>query len=52
MMAGAVAFFLYAWCVSWLMMRHKIKALVASSAALIVWGAAAFGLWFIWLGRA
>ena len=52
MMAGAVAFFLYAWCVSWLMMRHKVKGLVASSAAMIVWGAAAFGLWFIWLARA
>jgi uncharacterized membrane protein (GlpM family) len=52
MIAGAVAFFLYACCVSWLMMRHKVKGVVASSAAIIVWGAAAFGLWFIWLAKA
>jgi Protein of unknown function (DUF3147) len=52
MMAGAVAFFLYASCVTWLMMRHKVKGLVASSACIIVWAAAAFGLWFLWWARA
>ena len=49
---GAVAFFLYASCVSWLMMRHKVKGLLASGASIIVWAAAAFGLWFLWWARA
>ena len=51
MIAGAVAFFLYASCVSWLMMRHKVNGLLASCASIIVWAVAAFGLWFLW-GRA
>jgi uncharacterized membrane protein (GlpM family) len=51
MIAGGVAFFLYAYCVSWLMMRHKIRALVATSVSTAVWAAAAFGLWFVWLAR-
>jgi Protein of unknown function (DUF3147) len=52
MIVGAVAFFLYASCVSWLMMRHKVKGLLASGASIIVWAAAAFGLWFLWWARA
>ena len=52
MIAGAIVFFLYACCVSWLMMRHKVKGLVASCASIIVWAAAAFGLWFLWWARA
>ena len=51
MIVGAAAFFLYACCASWLMMRHKVRALVASSVSIIVWAAVAFGLWFIWLGK-
>ena len=51
MMAGAVAFFLYAECVSWLMIRRKVQGLVASSASIVVWAAAAFGLWFVWLAK-
>jgi len=51
MMAGAVAFFLYAECVSWLMIRRKMPGLVASSVSIVVWAAAAFGLWFVWLAR-
>src|SRR5437660_10430308 len=48
MIAGAVAFFLYASCVSWLMMRHKVSGLLASCASIIVVAVAAFGLWFQW----
>ena len=48
MIAGAVAFFLYASCVSWLMMRHKVSGLLASCTSIIVWAVAAFGLWFLW----
>jgi hypothetical protein len=51
MIAGAAAFFLYASCVSWLMMRRKVQGLVASTVSIVVWAAAAFGLWFIWLGK-
>ncbi len=51
MVAGAAAFFLYACCASWLMMRRKVRGLVASSVSIVVWVAAAFGLWLIWLGK-
>ena len=51
MMAGAIAFFLYANCVSWLMLRRKFRGLVASSVSIVVWVVAAFGLWFIWLAK-
>jgi len=51
MIAGAVAFFVYAYCVSWLMMRHKVRALVATSVCMLMWVVVAFGLWCIWLAR-
>jgi uncharacterized protein DUF3147 len=47
MMLAAVAFLIYASCVSWTMMRHKHSALFVASAFLGVWAAAAFGLWYI-----
>jgi uncharacterized membrane protein (GlpM family) len=46
MMAGAVAFFIYASCTSWLMMRYKSPALLVTSALALVWLAVALGLWF------
>jgi Protein of unknown function (DUF3147) len=49
MMAGAVAFFLYASVVSWIMMRYKPKALWATVDCVPVWLGAAFGLWYVWL---
>jgi hypothetical protein len=52
MVPGAIAFFLYAYSVSWLMMRHHVRGLMASTVALIVWASAAFGLWFVWWGKA
>lgn len=52
MAPGAIAFFLYAACASWVMMRGRVSALVATGLALIVWVAAAFGLWLAWWARA
>jgi hypothetical protein len=46
MMAGAIAFFVYASLVSWVMMRYKPKALCATVCSIPVWFAAAFGLWY------
>ncbi len=49
MMAGACAFFVYASCVSWVMMHGRAKALWVAVCALPVWGAVAFGLWYLCL---
>ena len=49
MIAGAIAFFIYALIVSKVMMRYKPPALVATSALMLVWLATAFGLWFVWV---
>ena len=49
MVAGAVAFFIYASCASWLLVRYKFPALAATSLLILVWLAAAFGLWVVWL---
>jgi hypothetical protein len=49
MIAGAVAFFIYASFVRWLLRRHKAHAIVASSFSLLPWFATAFILWFVWL---
>jgi Trk-type K+ transport system membrane component len=49
MIAGAIAFFIYALIVSKVMMRYKPPALVATSALMLVWLAIAFGLWFVWV---
>lgn len=44
MIAGAVALFLYASLVSWVMMRFRLKALWVTLAAMPLWFAVAFGL--------
>ena len=49
MLAGAVAVFLYASWISWLMMRYKTKALIVTSASIPVWVASALGLWYVLL---
>jgi len=49
MTAGSVAFFVYASCVSWLMMRYKLPALQTTGLLLTVWFGCAFGLWFLCL---
>jgi Protein of unknown function (DUF3147) len=49
MISGAVAFFAYASCVSWTMMRQKWSALSASIKCAPVWLAIALGLWALFL---
>lgn len=49
MIAGAIAFFVYASCVSWILMRGRFTALWVTVSALPVWAVIAFGLWYIWL---
>ena len=49
MMAGAIAFMVYASCVSWVMMRYKLKALLVTMCSIPLWLGVAFGLWHIWL---
>lgn len=47
MVAGAIAFFIYAYCSCIILMKFRPSALLTSLAALIIWGGAAFGLWFV-----
>jgi len=49
MMAGAIAFFAYATCVSRILMRGRFKALWVTVSSLPLWAAVAFGLWAVWL---
>jgi uncharacterized membrane protein (GlpM family) len=49
MVLGAIAFFVYASCASWLMMRYKLRALALTSSMILVWLVAALGLWVVWL---
>jgi len=47
MCGGALAFFVYACCVSWFMMRYKPSALRVSSALCLLWLGVALGFWFV-----
>ena len=49
MMAGAIAFTAYAYCVSCVMMHYNVKALWVTICAIPLWLGIAFGLWYIWL---
>ena len=49
MVAGAVAFFIYASVVSRVLVRRQWSSLRVSGSALLLWLAVAFGLWSIWL---
>jgi hypothetical protein len=49
MIAGALAFFAYACCVSAIMMHWKVKALPVAICTIPVWFGTAFGLWYVWL---
>lgn len=49
MIVGAVAFFIYASLVSWILMRYPFKALSVTLAAMPLWFGVAFGLWSIGL---
>jgi Protein of unknown function (DUF3147) len=46
MALGAAAFFFYAAIASWLLMRHKTRALATTVGLLPVWFAASLALWF------
>jgi len=49
MIAGAVAFFIYASCSSWLLMRRNLSSLFATITLMPMWLAVSFGLWFMLL---
>jgi hypothetical protein len=47
MVLGGVAFFIYAWFVSWLLLKKKLPALAVTSSSILLWFATAFGFWFV-----
>jgi hypothetical protein len=47
MIAGALAFFLYAWICSWLMLRGKLKAMPVTLSALIIWLVCSLSIWLL-----
>jgi hydrogenase-4 membrane subunit HyfE len=49
MIIGAVAFFVYASLVSWIMMRRRVKALSVTMAAMPLWLMIAFAGWHLLL---
>lgn len=49
MLAGAIGFFAYANCVSWIMMHYQRSALVVTTCSIPLWFAVTFALWHIWL---
>jgi hypothetical protein len=49
MMAGAIAFFIYASVLSWVMMHYRFRALSVTLSAMPLWFAVAIGLWSIGL---
>lgn len=49
MIVGAVAFLVYAWMVSRIMMHGRARARWLTLAGLVVWFAVAFGIWAVGL---
>jgi len=49
MIAGAVAFFVYASFVSWILMRYKPPVSLTASLGILLWLATAGGLWWVCL---
>ena len=47
MLAGALAFFLYAYICCWLMLRRKLKAIPVTISALGLWLVGAISIWFL-----
>jgi hypothetical protein len=47
MIAGAIAFFIFASVVSWILMRYPFRALWVTLGATPLWFAVAFGLWSV-----
>lgn len=46
MIFGAIAFFMYAVAASWILMRHKMRALSATAGLLPLWLAASLALFY------
>lgn len=51
MVAGAIAFVVYASAVSWMLMRYRTKAAWTSIAMMALWLGTAAGVWAVWLRR-
>ena len=51
MVAGGIAFFVYACVVSFVMMRYRPKAWMTAAGLMVVWFGTAAGLWAVWLRR-
>jgi len=49
MIAGAIAFMVFASCVSWVMMRYKKSAFWVTICSIPVWFGVAFGVKYLWL---
>jgi hypothetical protein len=47
MIAGAIAFFVFASLVSWILMRYPFRAIWVTLGAMPLWFAVAFGLWSV-----
>ncbi len=47
MIAGAIAFFIFASLVSWILMRYSFRALWVTLGAMPFWFAVALGLWSV-----
>ena len=47
MIAGALAFFLYAYLCSYLMLRRKLKGLTVTLSTLGLWLVCSFSIWFL-----
>ena len=47
MVIAAVAFFVYAFCVARLLIKHHLSTLAVSLGSLLVWCAVALGIWSI-----
>jgi hypothetical protein len=50
MLLGSIAFIIYAAAISRWMIHRRMKVLTATTLGLVLWGACAFGLWYIALG--
>jgi hypothetical protein len=49
MIAGAVAFFIYASCATWLMLKRHLSSLAVTVSLIPLWLVVSLGLWFLLL---
>ena len=49
MIGGAIAFCAYASCVSYVLMRYRVRASVIAGALIVLWLGLAIFLWALWL---